>query len=77
MSKFSDNASDGNHQKNMDKYKTTKQGLVAQGSGVLGDLKIENSKNQTFNSELEESASAHGLNTNNLVSSVTLNPLQP
>ncbi len=41
---------------------------MTNGSGALGDLKIENSKNQTFNSDLEDSASVHGLNGNNLVS---------
>ncbi len=61
MTKFSDNASDGGYpqQKQLEKYKTTKQnqGLNPQGSGGLADLKIENSKNQTFNSDLEDSAS--------------------
>jgi hypothetical protein len=41
---------------------------MTNGSGALGDLKIENSKNQTFNSDLEDSASVHGLVGNNLVS---------
>lgn len=66
MTKFSDNASEGNYpqdnKKKLDKYKTTKNGpLISNGSGALGELKIENSKNQTFNSDLEDSASAHGL----------------
>lgn len=55
MSKFSDNASEGNNPQsntnkiisntNVDKFKTTKGALMAQGSGILGELKIENSKN--------------------------------
>jgi hypothetical protein len=50
----------------IDKYKTTKGQMMAQGSGGLGELKIENSKNNhTFNSDLEDSASVQALTTNN------------
>jgi hypothetical protein len=38
----------------MDKYKTNKQSIPGQGSGTLADLKIENSKNQTFTSDMED-----------------------
>ncbi len=38
--------------------------MAPQASGGLGELKIENSKNQTFNSELEDSTSMHALNLN-------------
>lgn len=65
ISKFSDNASDGNYnqqqdnKKKMDKYNTAKHGGqgVPHGNGGLADLKIENSKNQTFNSDIEDSHS--------------------
>jgi acyl-CoA synthetase (AMP-forming)/AMP-acid ligase II len=44
--------------KAVEKYKTTKQSqLVPQNSGGLNDLKIENSKNHTFASDLEDSPS--------------------
>lgn len=69
MTKFSDNGSEGSyHPKQVDKYKTTKQSqLVPQNSGGLNDLKIENSKNQTFASDLEDSPSIQGLTGSNLV----------
>lgn len=71
MTKFSDNQSEGNQPKgSVDKYKTAKNGLGAgQGSGaMLGELKIENSKNQTFNSELLDESQHNGTNANGLVS---------
>jgi hypothetical protein len=71
MTKFSDNGSEGSyHHKQVDKYKTTtKQSqLVPQNSGGLNDLKIENSKNHTFASDLEDSPSIQGLTGTNLVS---------
>ena len=40
---------------------------MPQVSNGIGELKIENSKNQTFNSDFEDSASAHGLTGNQLV----------
>lgn len=69
MTKFSDNGSEGSyHPKNVEKYKTTKQSqLVPQNSGGLNDLKIENSKNHTFASDLEDSPSIQGLTGTNLV----------
>lgn len=71
MTKFSDNGSEGSyHPKQVDKYKTTtKQSqLVPQHSGGLNDLKVENSKNHTFASDLEDSPSIQGLTGTNLVS---------
>ena len=74
MTKFSDNGSEGSyHPKQVDKYKTTKQShLVPQNSGGLNDLKIENSKNHTFASDLEDSPSIQGLTGTNLVSFYSL-----
>jgi hypothetical protein len=40
--------------------------LVPQNSGGLNDLKIENSKNHTFASDLEDSPSIQGLTGTNL-----------
>eukprot|EP00347_Sterkiella_histriomuscorum_P018074 403346890 len=71
MTKFpSDNMSDSkyvqqdNKKPSMDKYKTNKgnTNMLGQASGTLADLKIENSKNQTFNSDFEDSTSVQGAN---------------
>jgi hypothetical protein len=51
MSKFSDNVSDSAFNPDKGKYKTTNKGP---------DLKIENSKNHSFNSDMEDTSSAHG-----------------
>jgi len=61
MSKISDNASEGSYQtvndkkKNIEKFRSTKQGaLMHQTNQGLNDLKIDNSKTQTFNSDVED-----------------------
>jgi len=60
--------------KQIDKYNTTKNGhsVVGQGinggnsvSGGIADLKIDNTKNQTFSSDVEDNHSVHGISIGN------------
>ncbi len=66
ITKFSDHYSDkgttyANDKPRIDKSKNLK--------GGISDLKIENVKNQTFNSDVEDSGSIHGLVGSTMVSS--------
>eukprot|EP00352_Strombidinopsis_acuminata_P004819 CAMPEP_0176367458 /NCGR_PEP_ID=MMETSP0126-20121128/21898_1 /TAXON_ID=141414 ORGANISM="Strombidinopsis acuminatum, Strain SPMC142" /NCGR_SAMPLE_ID=MMETSP0126 /ASSEMBLY_ACC=CAM_ASM_000229 /LENGTH=83 /DNA_ID=CAMNT_0017725295 /DNA_START=932 /DNA_END=1183 /DNA_ORIENTATION=- len=66
MSKISDNVSEGSYQtvndkkKNIEKFRATKQGApMYQTNTGLTDLKIDNIKTQTFNSDVEENYAAN------------------
>lgn len=67
MTKISDNMSEGSYPQDskkpiiVDKYKTTK-GQSTDINAGLGGLKIDTSKNQTFNSELDDSVALNILN---------------